>query len=198
MLKNDVFVVGIGGSSGGLEAIFTLFSHMPDKPGVAFIIVRHLSRDYKTNSKFLLAQYTAIPIKMIESGMEIEANCIYVMPENTKLTLKDRKLYLAERPTSELINTAVDDFFISFAEDIKEKAIGIILSGAGTDGTKGASAIKQHGGLVIVQSPEQAQFEGMPSNVIYFDHPDYVLHLEDIPKRILLYIKTPREVKPIA
>ena len=170
---------------------------MPEKSGIAFIIVRHLGRDFKTNSKFLLSKYTAIPIKMIESGMAIEADCIYIMPENTKLTLKDRKLYLTERPASELVNSAVDDFFISFAEDIKEKAIGIILSGAGTDGTKGAFAIEAHGGLVIVQSPEQAQFDGMPSHAIYFDHPDYVLHLEDIPKHILQYIKNPKEVRPV-
>ena len=117
MLKKDLFVVGIGASSGGLEAIFTLFSNMPDNtPGVAFIIVRHLTRDFKTNSKFLLSKYTDIPIKMIESGMEIEVNCIYIMPENTKLTLKDRKLYLTKRPYSELVNSAIDDFFISFAE----------------------------------------------------------------------------------
>ncbi len=193
MLNKNLFVVGIGGSSGGLEAMFKLFSSMPEKTGIAFVIVRHLGRNFKTNSKFLLSHYTAIPIKMIESGMDIVANCIYIMPENTKLTVKDRKLYLTTRPISELVNSAVDDFFISFAEDIKDKAIGIILSGAGTDGTKGASAIEAHGGLVIVQSPEQAQFDSMPSNVIYFDHPDYVLRLEDITQHILQYIKNPKE-----
>jgi chemotaxis response regulator CheB len=189
MSDGNCFVVGIGASAGGTEAIFEFFSHMPENSGIAFIVVRHLMRDHKTEMEGLLTRRTILPVSTARNGEIIKANHIYLMPENYKLSIQNRALYLTERPTEEIINHAIDDFFISMAHDIKEKAIGVILSGTGSDGTAGAHEIDQHGGIVMVQDPSTAQFDGMPKSAIYFDHPDYVLTLREMPSCILDHVR---------
>ena len=153
--KDDkLSVVAIGASAGGLEALFHFFSHVPTDLGVAFIIIRHLKRDFKSSQDELLKKYTDLPIENIKGGEKVTKNKIFVLPENKKLEVKDKVLYVSERKAQEIINTQINDFFYSLADDFKERAIGIIMSGTGTDGTKGAYAIEENGGIIMVQDPQ--------------------------------------------
>jgi two-component system CheB/CheR fusion protein len=172
---NEFYIVGIGSSAGGLEALNELFAHMSEKPGMAFVVVPHLNRSYHSMLPFLLSKKTNLEIKHIENAEVVEPNVVYVLPENKKAIMKKGVLYLKERPESEKINKAVDTFLISLAEDQKQKAVGVILSGLGSDGTEGAICIKKNGGIVIVQDPSTAKFNSMPLSTISFDHPDFVI-----------------------
>lgn len=172
---NDFYIVGIGSSAGGLEALTNLFIHMDEKPGMAFVVVPHLNRSYHSMLPFLLSKKTNLKIKHVENTDVVERNVIYVLPENQKVIIRNGVLYLKERPESEKINKAVDTFLISLAEDQRHKAIGVILSGLGSDGAEGAIHIKKHGGIVIVQEPSTAKFDSMPLSTISFDHPDFVI-----------------------
>jgi two-component system CheB/CheR fusion protein len=110
------------------------------------------------------------------------------MPENTNVEVQNHHFLLKERKMNEILNYAIDDFFISLSVDFKEKAVGIILSGMGTDGTKGGTAIEKAGGVVLVQHPESAEYSGMPNNAIDHDHPDFILSPQKMGKYLLEYI----------
>ena len=189
MKDKDFFIVGIGASAGGILPLFEFFANVPANPGAAFVVVQHLKRDYKSQMKNILSKYTDLPIFTITSGLAINPDCVYLMPENTKVQIKDHHFYLEERKVNEIINYAIDKFFISLARDVKEKAVGIILSGMGSDGTKGAIAIEDAGGLIMVQDPESSEYEGMPDSAIHNDHPDYVLYPKEMGKHLLEYMK---------
>lgn len=188
MEDKDCFVVGIGLSAGGMNPLFDFFSSIPENPGVAFIVVQHLKRDYQSQMKKILSKYTHLPVNTILDGEAVLPNRIYLMPENTTVSIKDRRLFLEARKAEDIINYAIDDFFISLAKDVKEKSIGIILSGMGTDGTKGAIAIEQACGIIIVQHPDSSEYDGMTNSVVYGDHPDYILDPKDMGKHLLEYI----------
>jgi two-component system, chemotaxis family, CheB/CheR fusion protein len=188
MKDKDLFVIGIGASAGGTAPLFDFFSNIPPNPGVAFVIIRHLDRNYKSQMKNLLSSHTHLPIHTIKGGETVNPDYIYLMPENTNVKIKSHRFILEERKMHEVINYAIDEFFISLAIDLKEKAIGIILSGMGSDGTKGATAIEQAGGVVMVQHPELSEYDGMPNSVICHDHPDYILSPGEMGKHLLEYI----------
>jgi two-component system, chemotaxis family, CheB/CheR fusion protein len=190
MDREDLFVVGIGASAGGLIPLYELFSNMPDIPNVAFVIVRHLSPNHKTIIDILLSKYTHLPIYIISDGQPINPNCVYIMPEKSKVRIQDNHLFLEERKPYEIINHAIDEFFISLARDVKKKAVAIILSGAGNDGTKGATDIEQAGGIVIVQDPQSSQFDGMTSSAVYNDHPNYILYPKEMGSHLSEYINS--------
>lgn len=190
-MEEKIPIVAIGASAGGLTTIFSFFKNVPEDIGVAFIIIRHLKRDYKSVQAELLQDHTKLKVNEIIQGQKIERNHVYMLPEGKKLEIHDQTLYLHDRPDNEIINTAIDDFFFSLAQDAGDKAIGIILSGLGSDGTKGAHFIEEFGGTIMVQDPNQAQFDGMPKSVIYFDHPDYVLKIQEMPYFIAEHFKDP-------
>lgn len=171
----DTLIVGVGSSAGGIESLFELFSHIPADIDAAFVVVRHLKRDSPTQMTELLARYTHLETRTIKGGEKPERGKIYLMPENTKVFMKDGLLCLEPRPEGEIINEAIDRFFISLADEADENAIGIILSGTGEDGIKGAKAIEDNGGLVMVETPDTAKFKQLPENMIAKDHPDHVL-----------------------
>ena len=174
-MVKDLHVIAIGASAGGLEALYNFFKFVPPDTGYVYIIIRHLKRDHKSIQVKLLAKHTSMNVKSIENGEKIEKNTVYLLPENKKLQIKNKVLYLTDRLASEIINTAIDDFLFSMANVMHKNAIGVILSGLGSDGTKGYQAIEEKGGIMIVQNPSEAMFDGMPKNAIYFDHPNYVL-----------------------
>jgi len=188
MEDKDLIVVGIGASAGGLEPLFELFSNISENPGVAFVVVQHLQRDHKSQMKDILSKHTHLPIFTITEGVPIKPNCIYLMPENTEVHIKEGHLFLEIRKANEIVNYAIDEFFLSLARHVREKAIGIILSGMGSDGTKGATAIEKAGGIVMVQHPESTAYDGMTSSAIYNDHPDYILFPKEMGKYILEHL----------
>ncbi|HSF56255.1 MAG TPA: chemotaxis protein CheB, partial [Algoriphagus sp.] len=181
------FIIAIGASAGGMEAIHLLFDHTP-QDGVAYVIIQHLSPDHKSFMAELLRKHSKLKISVAENEMFVETNQVYLMPQGKIMTIKDRKLYLSDiKPMQP--NTSIDIFFDSLAESHKEKSIGIILSGTGSDGTKGIAAIKRNGGFVIVQDPTSAKFDGMPNSAISSGNVDVILTPDLIPEEIISHLK---------
>jgi chemotaxis response regulator CheB len=177
-------IVGIGASAGGLKALSTFFENLDPKTTGSFIVVQHLTREHISKLDLLISRKTKIPIVRVDDSMELEANHIYVMKEGTELEVHENMLQVFPRDEGTVINQAVNRLFFSMAKHCKEKAIGVVLSGTGTDGLKGAKAIEDNGGKILVQSPESAQFDGMPNAVINLDHPDYIDDPADLAKAV--------------
>lgn len=183
--------VGIGASAGGLEAIEKFIINMPVQNQLAFIIVQHLSPDYKSLMVELLAKKTEIPVHRAEEGMEVRAGNIYLIPPKKNLTIFHGKLLLKDKSPDEGISLPIDIFFQSLAEDQEERAIGIILSGTGSDGARGVRSIKENNGMVMVQEESSAKFDGMPKAAISTGAADYILPPEKMPEQILSYVAHP-------
>ncbi len=181
----DHFIIGIGASAGGLEPINELFDSMPDDTNFSFVIVQHLSPDHKSLMGELLAKHTGMKIMEAQDEMEVKPNCIYLIPSRKIMTLSEGKLKLHDKERSQIPNNAIDTFFESLAKEKGKNSVGIILSGTGTDGTKGIEAIKKHGGMVIVQDPITADFDGMPSSAIATGLVDLILAPEMIPEELV-------------
>jgi two-component system, chemotaxis family, CheB/CheR fusion protein len=189
--KNQQYIVGIGASAGGLEAIEAFFKHMPPNTGLSFVVIQHLSPHYKSLMAELLSKHTRMPVKRIEDGMVIEPDSIYLITPSKNVTVFHNKLLLAEQDHSKNINLPIDLFLRSLAEDAKEKAVGIILSGTGSDGTRGIRAIKEYGGMVMVQDENSAKFDGMPKNAFASGLADFSLPPEKMPTQLLAFVKHP-------
>ena len=186
------YYVGIGASAGGLEAITTFFRHMPSKTGMTFIIVQHLSPDYKSMMAELIGKVTSMPVHVIEDGMEPQPDHIYLIPPNQNLSFFHGRLLLeSQNRETDVINLPIDKFLTTLAEDQGRFAIGVILSGTGSDGTRGCRAIKEQGGLVMAQTETSAKFSGMPRSVISLGLSDYVLPADEMPEQLLKYIHHP-------
>jgi two-component system CheB/CheR fusion protein len=183
-VSDSLFIVGIGASAGGLEAIHELFDNMPNDTGFAFVIIQHLSPDHKSLMPELLAKHSDMQIFEATDGTVVKENCIYLNPNKSFVTIKDGKLQLTDKSKSTAPNTAIDTFFNSLASDQGNKAIAIILSGTGTDGTNGLEAIKANGGLVIVQDPLSAKFDGMPNSAVATGFADIILSPDMIPAEL--------------
>jgi two-component system, chemotaxis family, CheB/CheR fusion protein len=182
------FIVAIGASAGGLEAIHEFFDNMPSNGNLSFIIIQHLSPDYKSLLVELISKHTNMQVYEATHGAKAESNCVYVIPNNKLLTIKDGHLQLGAKNFEKVPNTAIDTFLHSLAEDQAEKAMAIILSGTGSDGSKGIQSIKQAGGMVLVQDPLSAKFDGMPNTAIATGFADLILAPELMPEEIFNYI----------
>lgn len=182
------YIVGMGASAGGLQALQNFFPNVKEDPEASFIVVMHSMRDYKSNLAHILSKSTKLKVQEIIAGDPIEINRVYIAPPHSKVDIINRKFMLTERSAIEVINNTINHFFISLSENIGDKAIGIIMSGTGGDGTDGAHSIEQHGGIVLVQDPSTSQFNGMPNHSIKYDHPDYVLAPQKMPALIDLII----------
>ncbi|MBI5296700.1 MAG: PAS domain S-box protein [Chloroflexi bacterium] len=189
-LAGDFYVVGVGASAGGLDALEKFFSGAPSDSGLAYIVIQHLSPDYKSLMADLLAKRTEMPVRVAEDGVLVEPNHVYLIPPKQSLTIFHRKLYLTNRESGQLY-LPIDIFFQSLAEDLEERSIGVILSGTGSDGTRGIRAIKEKGGLVIVQDEQSAKFDGMPRSAIATNLVDYILQPENMAREMLNYIQHP-------
>lgn len=194
-MNKPTYYVCIGASAGGLEAIELFFKNMPSDSGLAFVVVQHLSPDYKSLMVELLSKHTNMPVLRSEDGMQVKANHVYLIPPKKNLTIFHGKLLLSEQDTSRGVNLPIDVFLRSLAEDMGEKAIAIILSGTGSDGTRGIRAIKEQGGMIMAQSEESAKFDGMPKSAINTGLPDFVLPPEEMPRLLLSFVKHPYSAK---
>jgi two-component system CheB/CheR fusion protein len=184
-------VVGIGASAGGLEAIESFFKAMPPDSGMAFVVVQHLSPDYKSLMVELLSRKTAMPVKRAEEGMEVLPDTVYLIPPKKNLTLFHGKLLLEDQSPRGGINLPVDIFLRSLAEDQGEKSVGIILSGTGSDGTRGVRAIREWGGLVMVQDERSSRFDGMPRAAASTGVADFILPPEEMPAQLTACLRHP-------
>jgi two-component system CheB/CheR fusion protein len=182
--------VGIGASAGGLEAFKAFFAHTPADTGMAFVLVQHLAPDHKSMLADLLRASTAMPVIEAVDGMTLEANRVFVIPPNATLTVKARRLGVERPAPPRAQRRPIDTFFVSLAEDQREDAVCIILSGTGSDGTLGLAAIKEHGGLTLAQ----AEFDhhakpGMPFSATSTGQVDDILAVEDMPAKLVAYQK---------
>ncbi|WP_207492385.1 CheR family methyltransferase [Aridibaculum aurantiacum] len=185
---NSNYIVGIGASAGGLEAIHELFDNMPADTNFSFVVIQHLSPDYKSLMPELLAKHTSMKIIEAADGMKLLPNHIYLIPSKKLMSVTKDTIVLTEKVDNRAPNTAIDTFFTALAKEKGNKAIGIILSGTGTDGTRGIEAIKNNGGIVIVQDAVSARFDGMPNSAIATGYADLILPPELIPGELTEFI----------
>lgn len=188
--KDAVFVIGIGASAGGLEALQQFLQHMPSNSGLSFVVVQHLSPDYKSLMADILSKHTEMTVMQAENGTAIRPNTVYLIPPKKNMTMKDDKLFLSDSVHGTL-NHPIDIFFTSLAKEKREHAIAVVLSGTGTDGTNGIKVVKENGGLVIVQRPETAKFDGMPKSAIHTGLADFILSPEETVDEILNFFNYP-------
>lgn len=189
--KKPNYIVGVGASAGGLGALERLFKNMPPETGMAFVVIQHLSPDYKSYMAQLLARHTSMPTLKVEDGMEALANHVYLIPPSYNLKIFQGKLLLINQPTDRSLNLPIDVFFNSLAQDCGRQSIGIVLSGTGSDGTAGIRSIKDAGGMVVAQSECTAEFDGMPRSAINTGLADFVLAPEKMPEELVRFIQHP-------
>jgi two-component system CheB/CheR fusion protein len=183
---NDHFcIVGMGSSAGGLEAFEQFFRNVPTKMGLAFVLVSHLDPDYPSMLTEILQRTTSMPVIEAQDQMKVMADCVYTIPPNCEMTLYHGLLQLSVPELPRGHRMPIDAFLRSLAEDQGEKAIGIILSGTGTDGTLGLRAIQGAGGVTFVQDPATAKYDGMPVSAIQSGSATYVLPVESMPEQLL-------------
>ena len=175
MPKSDFPVVGVGASAGGLKAIESLLRNLPPDTGMAYIIIQHLSRKYKSLMREILVKDTYMPIIIAEDKMMVKPNHVYLIPAGQNLTIYDYQLKVQPQETDQFPSYVIDLFFHSLGKDIQENAIAIVLSGTGTDGSRGIKTIKEAGGLVMVQEPGSGEFDGMPLSAMDTRMVDFVL-----------------------
>lgn len=178
-------IVGIGASAGGLEALERLFAHVPPEPGVAFVVISHLAPNLPSLMPELLAKQTQLPVSAAEHGAPVEPDHVYVIPPHAILTLERGAFHLEER--SERRTNLIDTFFRSLAEEREERAIGVILSGTGNDGSTGLKAIKEHGGAAMAQELASAKYDTMPRAAIDAGLVDWVLPVEAMSAKLMEY-----------
>ncbi|MEM6329334.1 MAG: chemotaxis protein CheB, partial [Planctomycetota bacterium] len=187
-------VVGIGASAGGLDAIERLFDNMPADTGMAFVIVQHLSPDFKSLMEELLARHTSMIIHRVEDGMALEPNHIYLIPPKKNMVLSEGKLLLTDQESDGALNLPIDIFFRSLAQDAARRAVAIILSGTGSDGSRGIQEVHNVGGLVLAQDLDSAGFDGMPRSAASTKVVDVVCPPERMPSRLAEYLDMPRHL----
>ena len=172
---NQRCIIAIGASAGGLEAIHEFFDNMPPNSGFTFVVIQHLSPDYKSLLVELVSKHTHMKVFEATHDMDMQRDCVYIIPNKKLMTVKGNKLKLVDKLKDKSPNTAIDTFLVTLAKEKKDKAIAIILSGTGTDGTKGIEMIKECGGMVMVQDPSSARFDGMPNSAITSGNADFIL-----------------------
>jgi two-component system CheB/CheR fusion protein len=183
--------IGIGASAGGLEALEILLQHLPTNTGACFVIVQHLSPDFKSMMLELLSKHTSMNIENVEDGTLPKANTIYLLPPKKNIIVAQGELLLADKAPNSGLSLPIDVFFRSLSEDQQYKAIGIILSGTGSDGSRGIKALKEAGALIITQEPQSAKFDGMPNSAINTGIVDFVLRPENIGRQLAKYVQHP-------
>ena len=181
-------VVAIGASAGGLEAIEEFLKGVPEDAGMAFVLIQHLDPNHKSILTDLIKRATPLRVFEVEDGMRIETNCAYVIPPNRDMAILHGALQLIEPTAPRGLRLPIDYFFRTFAQDQGDRAICIVLSGTGTDGTLGIKAVKEAGGMVIVQSPESAKYDGMPKSAISTGLADYILPPDQMAAQLLSYV----------
>ena len=187
-------IVAIGASAGGLEALEKLFDGLTCDSGATFVVIQHLSPDHKSMMANLLSRHTAMPVVMVEQDMPIEPNRVYLIPPGSIMHMGEGKLTLTPK-NPRTLTLPIDVFFKSMAQHYGVRSVGVVLSGTGSDGTRGASAINDAGGFLIAQEPEDAKFDGMPRSIIATGLVDAILPVEKIGERLLAHITNQPIVK---
>jgi two-component system CheB/CheR fusion protein len=187
-MSNKQYIIAIGASSGGLEAISAFFDYTP-LDGVSYILIQHLSADFKSQMAQILSRHTQLQVVDVTNDIKIESNKVYLIPSSNFMVIKNGKLILSDKKDIKRPHLTIDHFFTSLAKERGDRAIGVILSGTGRDGSNGIDAIKKAGGIAIVQDPATASFNEMPLAAIATGCADMVLSPEAMPQVIEDYVK---------
>ena len=187
----DHFIVGIGASAGGLEALELFLKNAAAVGNASFVVIQHLSPHHKSNLDEILRRCTGMEVRVIEDGMRLEKNRLYIGPPRTSVGILNRRFQTLEHTEDEQVYFPIDYFFRALAEEQGALAVGVVLSGTGTDGTLGVKSIKGHGGVTFVQEIQQAKFPGMPASAVDTGMIDWVLPAEKIPLEIAKYMEHP-------
>ena len=176
-------VVAIGASAGGLEALQQFLTFLSSDTGMAFVIIQHMSSDHKSMLAEILAKYTSMPVQEVRSEMQIERNHVYLIPPKYNMEIEDNVLHLREYDNTKIKNP-IDVFLRSFAKEYANHAVAVILSGMGSDGTSGIKSVREQNGVIIVQDPNSAKFDGMPRNAIATEYEDMVMNPDGIAREM--------------
>ena len=192
----DFHIVGIGASAGGLDSLERLFTHLPTDTGMAFVVLQHLSPDFKSLMDELLSRRTQMPIRQAGHDMALEPNTVYLLPPMKEMIIRHRRLLLNDRDPRHGLTLPIDLFFRSLAQDVGERAVAVILSGSGSDGSRGVQEISKAGGAVLCESPDSAQFNGMPLSAMRTGKVDQVLPPEEIALAVAALGRPAADVPP--
>jgi len=191
----DGVVVALGASAGGLEALGRFFAALGPLDGVAFVVIQHLAPEHKTMMDTLLARHTAMPVTVARDGVPLASGQVYVIPPNAAMTMAQGRLRLAPRPTAGL-SLPVDLFFESLAADAPTRAVGVVLSGTGADGSKGVRKLAEAGAWILVQDPATCRFDGMPRNALASGAADHVLSPEAMAQEVAAIVRSGGAAQP--
>src|SRR5215469_2209514 len=189
--RNDLLIAAIGASAGGIEAITELLSHVPADTGMAFVLVQHLDPSHHSMLTELLSKKTSMRVKEVTNGMTVEPNQVYVIPPNATMSINNHTLQLAPRGESRGVHMSIDHFMRALAEEQGNRAIGIILSGSGTDGTAGMAQIQAQGGVTFAQDEETAKYDSMPRSAVAAGCVDYILPPKAIARELARIARHP-------
>ncbi|HBA90209.1 MAG TPA: hypothetical protein DCZ75_20075 [Geobacter sp.] len=187
-----LYVVGIGASAGGLLALQQFFDSMPGDSGICFVIIQHLSPDFESQMDRLLSRHTSMPVQKVTEGIILKSNHVYLNTSMTQLEIRERHLFLTPVSSDQHVDLPIDVFFRSLAGSLGARAIGVVLSGTGTDGSDGIRFIERSGGLVLVQSPESAQFDAMPKSAMDTGVSHFVVSPSEMPGIIVNHAASPQ------
>jgi two-component system CheB/CheR fusion protein len=191
--KSDFLIVGLGGSAGSIPSFREFFRNVPVDSGMAYVVILHLSPDYESRLAEVLQGSTTIPVKQVRESVKVEPNHAYVIPPNKSLSLRDGTLLLSNVTGYEERRAPVDIFFRTLADIHDSRAVCVVLSGTGADGSMGLRRIKEYNGLVLVQDPAEAEFSEMPRNSIATGLADFVVPVGEMPQKIMAYRDKMRE-----
>ena len=177
-------IVGIGASAGGLEAFSELLHNLPEKTGMAFVLVQHLDPKHESALPEILARTTSLPVKEVTDGTVVRPDHVYVIPANTSMVIEDGLLKLSARVMVHGQHMPIDNFLRSLAQKVGQRAIGVVMSGTASDGTEGCRAIKSVGGLTFAQDEQSAKYDSMPRSAIRAGCIDFILTPRDIAREL--------------
>jgi two-component system CheB/CheR fusion protein len=181
------FVVGVGASAGGIAALREFFGHVPPQSGAAYVVILHLSPDHESRLAGVLQSTTSMPVMRVTESVRLAPDSVYVISPNTSLRLVDSMLNVSELLRFEERRAPIDIFFRTLAENFRTRAVSVVLSGTGADGSSGLRQIKEYGGLTLAQDPSDSEYQDMPRNAIASGFVDYVLPASEMPRRILAF-----------
>jgi two-component system CheB/CheR fusion protein len=187
--RDHIPIVGIGASAGGLEALEQFLGHVPAECGMAFVVVQHQDPSHKGVMTELLQRSTPMKVSLVKDRTKVEPGCVYVIPSNRDMSILHGTLHLFEPTSPRGLRLPIDFFLRSLAKDQGERSVGMILSGMGTDGTLGLTAIKEAGGVVLVQTPVTAKFDGMPRSAIETGLADVVAPADELGGKLVAYFQ---------
>ena len=182
-------IVGVGASAGGLEAFQTFLAAAPADGGLAYVLIQHLDPNHESMLAELLSRRTDMPVRQVSNGMGIEPNNVYLIPPNASLSIRDGALELSDFSEPRGFRRPIDVFFRSLANDQGANAACVVLSGTGADGSEGLRAVKEAGGLTLVQDPDTAKYDGMPKSAVATGLVDKILKVQEMPAAIRDYFE---------